>query len=363
MEPLYFRIAFSSVNINSNQSYFRLWSEIKTQNLILIPIHLTNHWILIVVSRTKKRIDVWDSLAIVNETTIEVKQVQEKFNQYSITFNQEKHQINEGVNCGLFILYYSLYYIISNSPKEDILRSKYSNSSSMFLFRKEIAKKFFPKEWSKHCQQLMENSINSKLGHLEEKIHSFKSSFIPITISNISSSNGSNSSSFLRLLYSCIPCSKNMDFDTQETLYFNAIHEIKKKTQREAFKRDVNSVGENHGIILMDFKSNIKLGSSCEQVSQNYYSNSQRQCFGIWVCTSFGKYFFDLISEDLTKDAMFVVTAFKFVINLQEFQNLNLKKLSIWSDGAKHFRNRFKTTLLSIFLILYYLKICSSSFL
>jgi hypothetical protein len=97
------------------------------------------------------------------------------------------------------------------------------------------------------------------------------------------------------------------------------------------------------GRILMDFKANLAIGMSAEQICEQYYKQSFRQLLGIWIQYpgSDNQLFFDFISEDLTKDNVFVATALKTVLSSNEFLSLNLKKIEVWSDGARHFRNTY----------------------
>ena len=93
-----------------------------------------------------------------------------------------------------------------------------------------------------------------------------------------------------------------------------------------------------------DFKSNVELGKGATQESQQYYHTSHRQLLGLWLSVPQpdGKCItknFDLISRDLTKDAAFVINAFKILFETKEFKDLKIKKFSLWSDGGKHFRN------------------------
>jgi len=119
---------------------------------------------------------------------------------------------------------------------------------------------------------------------------------------------------------------------------FSAIHQIKNQTQRNSFKehKTTNGVGK----MLIDFKQNICIGMCSEQESQQYYNQSQRQLLGIWVETNRKEIFFDILSNDLTKDGLFVYQALQTVFKTKEFLDLKIKELHIWSDGAAHFKNQ-----------------------
>jgi len=95
----------------------------------------------------------------------------------------------------------------------------------------------------------------------------------------------------------------------------------------------------------MDFKENLSLGHSVEEVSQDFYERPQRSYFTIVVyyedpTTKIRtKKYFDFLSSILTHDTLFVTECLESVINSEEMKELNLKKLSFWLDnGPAHFR-------------------------
>ena len=117
-------------------------------------------------------------------------------------------------------------------------------------------------------------------------------------------------------------------------------HKERKDIQREAFEKKIENLDEDSAIILMDFKENIKLGKCNREVSSVFYSASQRTFFSVAVILRGKKFkYFDFISEDLTHDASFVIRCLNTLFNLPEWQSLSIKRISFWSDGAKHFRN------------------------
>ena len=117
-------------------------------------------------------------------------------------------------------------------------------------------------------------------------------------------------------------------------------HRNRNDLQRKAFEEGIEKLKEAEGMIVMDFKENIKLGPRPREVSSDYYSNSQRTILCMLVITRNHNFnYFDFISEDLTHDASFVINCLNKLFTLDEFKNLNITSLSIWSDGGKHFRN------------------------
>ena len=81
-------------------------------------------------------------------------------------------------------------------------------------------------------------------------------------------------------------------------------------------------------------------GMSCEQEAQQYYNQSHRQLLGVLVQTGTKEIYFDVLSEDLSKDAAFVLKSLETIFAHEIFRNLNISELLVFSDGARHFRNK-----------------------
>src|SRR6185437_8223901 len=109
--------------------------------------------------------------------------------------------------------------------------------------------------------------------------------------------------------------------------------------QREALKNNINSLGDGEAIIVFDFKQNLKLGGSPNEVSQDFYHHSHINYLSFFVKTKSNGIFFDFASEVLAKDAYFVIGCFKKMLRNNIFKELNIKKIYAWSDVGRHFRN------------------------
>ena len=64
----------------------------------------------------------------------------------------------------------------------------------------------------------------------------------------------------------------------------------------------------------MDFKQNIKLGNSPEQVSYDYLHPTSINYLSIFVKNIKESVFFDFISMELNKDSYFVIECFNLLI-------------------------------------------------
>lgn len=117
-------------------------------------------------------------------------------------------------------------------------------------------------------------------------------------------------------------------------------HKKRKIEQDDEFEKTIDELDDTSAVLLMDFKENVKIGGSSREVSQVFFRRSQKTIFSILIITKGRKFqFFDFLSDDLTHDSTFVVAALQNVFSSIEFQQLKLKSLSAWMDGAKHFRN------------------------
>ena len=120
------------------------------------------------------------------------------------------------------------------------------------------------------------------------------------------------------------------------------------KKQRSSFEDQIKNLKIGEVIILFDFKENIKLGGGPREVSQVFYNKSQRTILGF--CLIFKQKnekkeetkvnYINFISEELTHDSFFVKKCFKKLFSFSFFKNNNFKKLHLWCDGGKHFKNR-----------------------
>jgi len=93
------------------------------------------------------------------------------------------------------------------------------------------------------------------------------------------------------------------------------------------------------GVILFDFKENLKCGSCPNETNTDYYEKFSITCFGVLVFHLKNIYVFDFLSKDLNHDGFFASHCLMQLFQNPVFKNLNISNLSIWSDGASHFKN------------------------
>jgi hypothetical protein len=131
------------------------------------------------------------------------------------------------------------------------------------------------------------------------------------------------------------------------------IHQENAKIQRANFKQQIAHLSDlsdikkeddlqdhsDEGVIIFDFKENLQCGSSPNETNTDFYEKFSTTCFGVIVFHLKDIYIFDYLSADVTHDAHFVSNALSNLFQNPNFKNLNIKKLSIWSDGASHFKN------------------------
>jgi hypothetical protein len=335
--------------------------ELKEYNVTFFPIIKNSHWTLAVALKSEKSIHYWDSLSNpIPEDALNY--LTEIFDDYQfVNCSDIRHQ-QDSVNCALFITYYARYYTINDKKaKNKILSDKRCNSKTMFLIRKIIASKLYPELWKENGNpSSVINSNNTdkplnsqieigpKLGvssksTSRKKTSKTRTSQKPLSrktkkqLTKTAPDSDTPSQQTISVLEALEKLSPQLPPNVKEVLIFGGIHQIKDKWQKKAFQEPLI---DGSARILMDFKSNISIGMTCEQETQQYYNLSHRQLLGIWVKTCSRELFFDILSEDLTKDSIFVLNGLKKVFDSDSFKNLKLKHLDIWSDGAKHFRNK-----------------------
>ena len=120
-------------------------------------------------------------------------------------------------------------------------------------------------------------------------------------------------------------------------LYQN--HSENAKSQRNAMKNDLKLLQPQEALIILDFKQNIKLGGSPEEVNQDFYHTTSINYLSIFVKTKETGIFFDFSSKELAKDAYFVIECFELLFIHPQFKHLKIDKIIVWSDVGKHFRN------------------------
>jgi len=132
---------------------------------------------------------------------------------------------------------------------------------------------------------------------------------------------------------------KELSEKENSLLQIGEYHKTNALLQRNALKTNLDSLEDGQAVVIFDFKQNIKLGGSPNEVSHDYYSPSNINYLSFFVKTKSDGIFFDFSSEVLAKDAYFVIGCFKKMLRQDAFKALNIKEIFAWSDVGRHFRN------------------------
>lgn len=120
-------------------------------------------------------------------------------------------------------------------------------------------------------------------------------------------------------------------------LYKNHLYNA--KNQRNSLKLNLQNLKSDKAILIMDFKQNIKLGNSPQQVSYDYFHPTSINYLSFFVKTIKESIFFDFTSMELNKDSYFVIECFKLMFEHEIFKKMGINELDIWSDVGKHFKS------------------------
>ena len=137
----------------------------------------------------------------------------------------------------------------------------------------------------------------------------------------------------------------NQDPSIKDSLPFQTYlqHKALKDEVRAIYNNQVDQLklGSNECVINIDFKENVKINISSNEIGNDWFTKPSRTIFGVTVSIGNGKVlYFDIISPILTHTTPFVVAALKKVLNSAEFKALKMEKVHFWMDNTSHFRNR-----------------------
>ena len=119
-------------------------------------------------------------------------------------------------------------------------------------------------------------------------------------------------------------------------------HQRHKDTQRTLYQRHQVDLIDGQGTLVIDFKENVRLGSSV-QLGREFYEAPMRSVFGcvLWYKQPnqpVKKVIFDIVSEYLNHDMVAAVDCLDILFQLHEFQKLGIRKLRLWTDCGGSFR-------------------------
>jgi hypothetical protein len=109
-------------------------------------------------------------------------------------------------------------------------------------------------------------------------------------------------------------------------------------------------LASDQGILLLDFKENLKLGGGPVETNRTFYTRTQCSVLGMALITRGlgGKLrykYYDFFSNILSHDSLFATDCLRQLLQSGEFPTL--RSLSVWTDCGPHFRSQeFAHTLL-----------------
>jgi len=118
--------------------------------------------------------------------------------------------------------------------------------------------------------------------------------------------------------------------------------------QHESLNQDIISLRDKEAVFVIDFKANLKVNQHRVQLNHEFYQQHSRSLLGVSVVLPnevskenniHNIVYFDILSDNLSHNAHFVITALKSVFEHEFIQSLNLNKITFWMDGAGHFKN------------------------
>jgi hypothetical protein len=219
----------------------------------------------------------------------------------------------------------------SMSNKKQCISVRYLNNSITNLYKlyketnpntKIKRSSFFkniPKEYKKAKKRtdlcpICENGKKNEqcLKNLQKKIS--LNNFIPINIDNLKNE---------------IECTK--------------IHKKFVEIQRACFHAEIYNIKSQQAILLIDFKENLKLGGSPNELNQDFYY--KKNCSVLGMCLIYKdennqikKEYKDYFSDILSHDGLFIIDCLHKLFSLDITSKFN--HLSIWTDNARHFHSK-----------------------
>lgn len=120
-------------------------------------------------------------------------------------------------------------------------------------------------------------------------------------------------------------------------------HRKMKSELKEIYDTSILNLNGGECIINIDFKENVALNQSSDEVGYDWYNKPQRTILGITLSylnnKKIERFYFDIISEVLNHNGAFVITALKKILSDPSFKKFKFTNLAFWMDNAPHFRN------------------------
>jgi hypothetical protein len=128
----------------------------------------------------------------------------------------------------------------------------------------------------------------------------------------------------------------------KEEIEFTKYHKKFVEIQRACFHAEIYNLKSQHAILLVDFKENLKLGGSPNELNQDFYN--KKNCSVLGTCLIYKdeknqikKEYKDFFSDILSHDGLFVKDCLHRLLSSDSIPKF--KHLSIWTDNARHFHS------------------------
>lgn len=122
-------------------------------------------------------------------------------------------------------------------------------------------------------------------------------------------------------------------------------HKLANQEIKDQYYHQLRVLKVGEAMLTIDFKENITLGSGPRELGQSWYQRERRTIFGMALLKresdgSISKWHWNIVTDCLTHDAIFVKTALSSLFASDLWTSFNIQKLAIWCDNAPHFRNK-----------------------
>lgn len=143
--------------------------------------------------------------------------------------------------------------------------------------------------------------------------------------------------SLVQIAYNDIPHPPDV-VTTLETLQ---LHRECIYAQKQAFDDELEALSDDSIMLILDFKENIAIGGSLNEVNQIFFNKSSISVLGFAVISKKNEVlsvdYFDFLSSILNHDSRFSGECLIKLLSQTRFRAF--QRVSIWSDNGPHFRS------------------------
>src|SRR5579871_6597558 len=121
---------------------------------------------------------------------------------------------------------------------------------------------------------------------------------------------------------------------------YSKYHKIFVDIQRACFYAEIFNLKSQYSILLIDFKENLKLGGSPNELNQDFYNKKNCSVLGIYLIykdnnNKIKKEYKDFFSDILSHDGLFIKEYLHQLFSSTSFPKFEY--LSIWTDNVRYF--------------------------